>query len=179
MSPLAKLTKNRAKGAKRDNSQFVILEFLNLQTTNLVLMHHPRKIISKLSMSCSQFKFANFKYSIFQISSSYMKTPTLFGLALLCVLAAYASPRIDSNSIVDRHDILLLRDNKSIESAVLTWPWPMGRSPFGELEIEDLKFENSTERLNERYRKASELGIRPTTVTLAVASDRLPFRSFG
>jgi len=88
-----------------------------------------------------------------------MKKPTLITLALFAVSVTSASPRIDSNSIVDRHDMLILRDSDAVQSAVLTWPWPLGRSAFGESKIEDFGLKQSNERLNAFYEQKSELGL--------------------
>jgi hypothetical protein len=66
-----------------------------------------------------------------------MKKPTLITLALFAVSVTFASPRIDSNSIVNRHDMLIIRDSDTIQGAVLAWPWPLGKSAFGELKISD------------------------------------------
>ncbi len=105
-------------------------------------------------------------------------------LLLIPALAstAFASPRIESDSITNRHDIQLLRDSGAIDSAVLTWPWPMGRNAFGDREsaignLESLSAPFS--RLESIYEAASELGLRPTETSLSLASDTLPFRSFG
>jgi hypothetical protein len=108
-----------------------------------------------------------------------MKKPTLITLALFAVSVTSASPRIDSNSIVNRHDMLIIRDSDTIQGAVLAWPWPLGRSAFGESKIEDFGLKQSSGRLNALYEQKSELGLQPTTVEVAFGTDRLPFRSFG
>lgn len=91
----------------------------------------------------------------------------------------FASPRIDSGSISDRHDMLLLRDSGTIENAVLTWPWPLGREAFGVSNLETGKFHDSEKRLMNLYEAESRMGYRPTQVSISLASDTLPFRSFG
>lgn len=102
-------------------------------------------------------------------------------LLLTTTASSFASPRIESNSIADRHDMLLLRDYEQIESAVLTWPWPMGRSVANyELEITNYKLLGDAQRrFGERYSRESQLGIRPAEASMAFASDTMPFRSFG
>ncbi len=92
---------------------------------------------------------------------------------------ALASPRIESDSVTSRHDMQLLRDNGAIESAVLTWPFPLGRSLLGGLNIEDGKLADSQNRMGALYDNESELGFRTAEVSLSLASDTLPFRSFG
>ncbi len=108
-----------------------------------------------------------------------MKYSALIVLALLAACTSLASPRIESNSILDRHDMLILRDSDMLQSAVLTWPWPLGRSPFEEIGNEKLGLKSASRRLNDRYDRESELGFRPAEVSIAFATDRLPFRSFG
>lgn len=100
----------------------------------------------------------------------------LFTIALAA--NALGSPRIESDSITDRHDMTLLRDNGAIESAVLTWPWPVGRNELNE-ELRTKNAEVPRERIKELYNFESELGFRPTEASLSIASDTLPFRSFG
>ncbi|EDY81134.1 hypothetical protein VDG1235_751 [Verrucomicrobiia bacterium DG1235] len=102
----------------------------------------------------------------------------LFSVAL--ATNALASPRIESNSIADRHDMQLLRDNGAIESAILTWPWPLGRSaPDSKLNIEDSITGKALDKFEDLYADASAVGLRPIETTLSIASDSLPFRSFG
>ncbi|MBK1875674.1 capsule assembly Wzi family protein [Pelagicoccus mobilis] len=100
-------------------------------------------------------------------------------LTPLIVSTAIASPRIESDSITTRHDMQLLRDAGAIESAVLTWPWPMGRNAFGESQLDERTYQDGQNRLLSIYRSESELGYRPTETSLSIASDKLPFRSFG
>ncbi|MBD5781085.1 capsule assembly Wzi family protein [Pelagicoccus sp. NFK12] len=102
--------------------------------------------------------------------------------AITLATNAFASPRIESDSITSRHDMQLLRDNGAIESAVLTWPWPLGRDALGDHQsaigdLESMAFPLS--RMESVYSEASELGFRPTKTSLSLASDTLPFRSFG
>ena len=108
-----------------------------------------------------------------------MKASSPIFLSFAFLTISNASPSIESNSILDRHDMLILRDSNAIGSAVLTWPWPLGRTPFGSLKIVDSRFEDSRGRIEERYEQESELGMRPAKFEIALASDRLPFPSFG
>lgn len=102
----------------------------------------------------------------------------LFSIAL--ITNALASPRIESDSITSRHDMQLLRDNGAIESAVLTWPWPVGRNaPNSKFKIEDSKFVETLERFDKIYVQESDLGYRPAEASISIASDSQPFRSFG
>ena len=104
----------------------------------------------------------------------------LFSLAF--VSTAIASPRIESDSMQTRHDMLLLRDSGAIESAVLTWPWPVGRAAPGahlKSKIKDLRFGKARERIAAIYNEESELGFRPADASIALASDTRPFRSYG
>ncbi|MDQ8186275.1 capsule assembly Wzi family protein [Pelagicoccus sp. SDUM812002] len=107
---------------------------------------------------------------------------TLITLVSLLASNAAASPRIDSNSIADRHDMLLLQGAGDFESAVLTWPWPLGRKATDTgpaSESSNSGYESARERFAYTYQVASELGWRPTEASLALASDTLPFPSFG
>ncbi len=103
-----------------------------------------------------------------------------FAICLLAALATSlgtASPRVESNSISIRHDMLLLRDTKSIESALLTWPWPLGRQPVGK-NVSELA-DDAASRFQDIYDDENDIEIRPAIVSISGGSDRLPFRSFG
>ena len=102
--------------------------------------------------------------------------PLLFPLLISTSLA---SPRIESNSITARHDLLLARDAGLIDSPVLTWPWPLGRSPLQERGEELTSFDAAYDRLATLYGQESQIGARPLNFTIAGASDHLPFRSYG
>ncbi len=106
-----------------------------------------------------------------------MKPATLFLLFAAISLPAFASPRIESNSLATRHDMLLLRDTHSIDSALLTWPWPLGRQPVAKTERSLTR--GAALRFNALYNRENNSGIRPMRISIAGATDRLPFRSFG
>lgn len=108
-----------------------------------------------------------------------MKLPAISLSAFLATSASIASPRFESDDLQARHDLLLMRDSGALQSPVLTWPWPVGRTGFGEPDIESLQYGDSRDRLVEAYREAEQLGVRPTEVSVAFASQDLPFRSFG
>ncbi len=95
------------------------------------------------------------------------------------VSTAFASPRIDSNSLSARHDMLLLKDSGTIESAVLAWPWPLGRNSFDAPESGSLKFPDSRNRLQTIYETESHSGKGPIETRISLATGTLPFRSYG
>ncbi len=100
--------------------------------------------------------------------------------SLLAATVAFASPRIDSDSVAQRHSLQLLRDGDAgVSSAVLTWPWPLGRSPFATQETPGDTLAKTLYQLQDLYNAEQQLGLRPLQASVSLASDPLPFRSFG
>ncbi len=108
-------------------------------------------------------------------------TPKYITLLLFALTASLqASPRAKSDSIVNRHDMQLLHDAGAINSAILTWPWPLGWGvPNSKSKIKDSKSTGAFERFDRIYALESELGFHPDEASLSLSSDKLPFRSFG
>lgn len=109
-----------------------------------------------------------------------MKHTLLISFCLTWLCVAAGTPRVESDSLRTRHDMLLLRDAGLIDSAVLTWPWPLGRKAPERLQGgAALVTRGSAERWNRLYRSASELGVRPAEVHFGAATEDQPFPPFG
>lgn len=108
-----------------------------------------------------------------------MRYPIFIALCLTTVATSTASPRIESNSLRDRLDMSMLRDSNTVESSILTWPWPIGRTEISRQNLHEKPFIASHRRLERMQSSERKEGIRPLDYSLSLASERQPFRSFG
>lgn len=99
-----------------------------------------------------------------------MKHPTLYLSLLFIASSAFASPSMETTSIQQRHDLLLLNE------PAIAWPYPLGRiGPAAHLS----RIADHSSPLTTHYVENSQLGWQPLEASVSLATDTLPFRSFG
>lgn len=107
-----------------------------------------------------------------------MKSLLFLPLSLLSLTSTVLGfPYLESNSLLNRHDLLILKDENMLATPVGSWPIPMGRLTIDDYSL--LPFEEIVNRLQKAYRAKSELGVQTAQISIAARTKSTPFRSFG